>query len=252
MKAKIGVFQGLEKSAVIFPMFGKFGAVAAALLFAMPLAAAAGPADDAEAAQAYKSASEMSDSALKSGDQTAFKNAIHLAKRATELAPTVPDYWQLLGRLSARAADQPELAEEAEAALRNGIALNPGSAGGHVALGSFYFLQNRYSEALQEFEVAVYISPELITPPVIAAMCRAYSEKKEWARAEKYFRSVVREFPDADIARLALAVVYKEEGKSDEAESEMRRVIVRSDAPESNAQCAWEIVNNWEKASLSK
>lgn len=211
------------------------------------------PADDeTQAADACRGAVEISSAAKRGGDADALRRAISLAKRATDLAPTKADYWLLLGRLSARAGGDPALAKETEGALRNGVALNPGSAGGHLALGSFYFLQNRFQEALQEFETAVYISPELVTPPVIAAMCRAYSDRKEWARGENFFESVVAQYPQADIARLALAVIYKQEGKADEAESAMRRVIVRSDSPESNAECAWAIVKNWETETLAK
>ena len=234
------------------PRFGKFVSViiVAALFVTSGLAQSAD--DEAQAAMAYQTAVELSTAAMKSGDTPALKRAICQAKRATDLAPTVPDYWLLLGRLSVRTADTPAMAKEAEGAIRNGIALNPGSAAGHLTLGSFYFLQNRFQEALQEFETAVYISPELVTPPVIAAMCRAYSDRKAWARGENFFESVLVQYPQADIARLALAVIYKQVGKTNEAESEMRRVIVRSEAPDSNAQCAWETVNNWEKETLSK
>jgi len=245
-------FQPLESRAIFFPRFGKFAAVFVVSTLFVTSVGAQSADDEAQAAEAYRGAVEISSAALQGGDAAALKRAISLAKRATDLAPTVPDYWLLMGRLSARAGDDPALAKETEGALRNGIALNPGSAGGHLALGSFYFLQNRFQEALQEFETAVYISPELVTPPVIAAMCRAYSDRKEWARGENFFESVVVQYPQADIARLALAVIYKQVGKTDEAESAMRRVIVRSDSPESNAECAWAIVNNWEKETLSK
>lgn len=210
-------------------------------------ARAVGPGDDAaKAAEVHRNALTVSESALATGDHSLLRNAVSLAKRATDLAPTVPDYWLLLGRLSARAGGDKAMATEAEGALRNGVALNPGSAGGHLALGCFYFLQDRFADALQEFETAVYISPELVTPTVIAAMCQSYSRRKEWARGENFFQSVVRQYPNADIVRLALAAVYQQEGRTDKAELEMRRVITRPGSPESNAECAWRIVNNWE------
>jgi tetratricopeptide (TPR) repeat protein len=252
MKRQQGLFQSSENCGGFFSGFGIFTTVVVVSTRFVAAGFAQSMDDETQAAEVYRGAVELSTAAMRSGDATALKRAISLAKRATDLAPTVPDYWLLLGRLGARTGDNPALAKETEGALRNGVALNPGSAGGHLALGSFYFLQNRFKEALQEFETAVYISPELVTPPVIAAMCRAYNDRKEWARGENFFKSVVVQYPQADIARLALAVVYKQEGKTDDAESELRRVIVRSEAPDSNAQCAWEIVNNWEKETLSK
>jgi tetratricopeptide (TPR) repeat protein len=173
--------------------------------------------------------------------------AVQYAQTATELAPDVPKYWFVLGQVAMIDGNNLAVQTVAEEAYRKTIELDPGSKEARLGLGALYVEQERYNSALNEFEPVVGENPALVVPTMVSAMCLAYVLDQQWERGVAFFRSVLKSKPDADSARLALAILLHQQKKIPEATQVLDGVVQRRGADGANREYAARLKREWQK-----
>lgn len=123
-----------------------------------------------------------------------------------------------LGRTLAAEGDWPAATAEFRAESR----LRPLSAEAFYHLGSALFEQGQAGEALAKLERADQLGPN--TPEILLALGQAASLTGDRARAEKFLTKLLESDKQSDLAaqaHLALATIYRQAGKTPDADREM-------------------------------
>ena len=161
--------------------------------------------------------------------------------------------------------DQQGRFEEAEAALRQALDLEPNNAGLHHDYGAFLLKRGRTAAAKEEFETAVTLKPNNAAYRFQAAYAlhqlgitekaeQEYRtglalddhaalahtnlgallfERSRYSEAEKEHRAAIAADPKLEVAHLNLAITLARRDKAAEAESEFRQAIaLGGDVPE--------------------
>lgn len=105
------------------------------------------------------------------------------------------------------------------------------SARGHQAMGQHYYQSKMFPEAIQEYEQAIALRPDL--PGLRLELGQVYAANSQWEKAEEQFRLEAKIQPGNGEAAYRFGEVLLQEGKMQEAITELRRSDeLRSDMPE--------------------
>ena len=140
-------------------------------------------------------------------------------QQAIELRPDAPKLHMELGLVFAGAFNWPK----AEEAFRAETELQPGNAEAAYRLGNALLQEGRIREARAELLRADTLQPEM--PETLYSLGKADSLAGENASAEKAWVKVVALEKEGDLAaqaHFALAGLYRKQGKTEDAEREMR------------------------------
>jgi len=120
---------------------------------------------------------------------------------------------------------------QAEDEFKNGIALNPGYALGHHWYAHVLWVLGRTKESAQELERAQQLDP--LSPIIETAVGRQFYFTRQYDVAIQHYRKSLDFDPTYIPARLALALVYQENGKPQEALDELNETskILNSATP---------------------
>jgi len=188
----------------------------------------------------------LSELAKKKATLDPYYMALLYARSATELMPDNSDYWFLLGHLYWQMKGNMWALLMAEDALKKAVELNPGDDKIRLLLGQTLFYQDSFATALEQFETVVRRNEKTIVPEVINMMYRAYLLDYQADLGIDFFQNLLKSQPDADCARLALAILlHKQEQKSD-AEKELQKIINRPDVPPEDRDRALKLINQWQ------
>jgi Flp pilus assembly protein TadD len=206
---------------------------------------------EALAALRYQYALNLMKTAAKDNNEDKEKLALVYAKSATELAPKNPDYWSFLGQLYDRIGGGNELTEMmAEDALQKAVELNPGDNKLRLLLGQSLNRHRRFSSALGQFETVLKKDPRLVSPPTIATICTAYILDAQYSRGVIFFKEILEKQSDADSARIALAILVRQQKNSRQAMEELDKIIKRTDASEENRKYALILLEEWKNEEV--
>ena len=127
--------------------------------------------------------------------------AIERAKQWTAKNPQ-PDYYELLARLFMRE----QKFEEAEAACRKAVELDPRRGVSHFWLGETFRQRGRWQEALTQYDETIRLSPNQIPPYLFAG--NLLIEQAQYEKAKLYFEKALKQEPGSTQAQYALARWY--------------------------------------------
>jgi serine/threonine protein kinase/Flp pilus assembly protein TadD len=113
--------------------------------------------------------------------------------------------------------------EQADAASRKALELDPDLAEAHASRGLAVSLRKQYDEAAREFETAIRLDPKLFEAYYFYARAR-FAEGKTQEAAELYEKAC-RVNPDDYQAPSLLATVYTGLGRTSDAEAAHRRAL---------------------------
>ncbi len=111
--------------------------------------------------------------------------------------------------------------EQADAASRKALELDPDLAEAHASRGLAVSLRKDYDEAAREFEQAIRLDPKLFEAYYFFARARLAEGKME--EAAKHFEKACEVNPDDYQAPALLAMVYNGLNRKDEAQTSYRR-----------------------------
>ncbi|MCX5815917.1 MAG: tetratricopeptide repeat protein [Proteobacteria bacterium] len=201
---------------------------------------------EALAATRYQYALSLTKMATKKNDEDAQMLALVYAKSATELAPNNPDYWSLLGQTYDRIGADGEMAGiMAEDALQKAVELSPENNILRLLLGQSCYRHGNFSSALVQFEAALKRDSKKISPPTVATMCSAYILDSQYDRGVAFFRSILEKQPDADSARIALAILVHRQSNNVQAMEELDWIIKKKGASDENRAYALTLFEEW-------
>lgn len=152
--------------------------------------------------------------------------AEHLARRASQLDPTLAEAYEMLGRVSLLRGNY----EQAEAELRQSVSLNPNSLGALQALGNVLTFLGDVEQAVQSMKKAISLgaSPSSRSLPILGLAYILQNKPEEAIRTlETYARDRRDHFYYA-----TLAIAYSELGNS-----------IQAAAAASETQRAWPYFN---------
>ena len=195
----------------------------------------------------YRHAIRLMQLSEKNKGKNSLELAVMYAESTTELSPNSAKYWALLGMLYERMKDNQLAQIMAVEALKKAVMLNPMDLGSRLLLGYLYFSDERYSLALEQYEEVVNIDSYMIQPSIIASMCIAYIVDFQHERGANFFKRVLSKHPDADTARLGLAILLKQKKNTNEAEMELQKIIKSSKASAFNRQYSKKLIQQWKK-----
>ena len=113
----------------------------------------------------------------------------------------------------------------AEAAVRKAITRAPVSAETYQALGFLQLLQNRPSEAVQTFRIAITLAP--VRSPVHINYAKLLQQTAGPEAATDYLKTLTAKAPDFFSAWIALAQIALEAKRYDEAIADLAKVFSR-------------------------
>lgn len=155
-------------------------------------------------------------------------------KQALKIRPHLPEAHLELGEVYAGAFQWPKAEEE----FREQTKLQPGNAEAFYRLGDAMLQQGKAHEARQELIRADKLQPDM--PETLYALGKAASLEGDSVAAEKAWTrllSIEKESPLAAQAHFGLANLYRKQGKTEAAQSEMRE-FQRLQGPTSQSQPA--------------
>ena len=122
---------------------------------------------------------------------------------------------------------------EAEALLRQTLALDPKHVQAHVALGHLLHLQKRYKDAAQSFQQALRLSPGMFEAHL--GLAEALRDGGETQRATQAYRDALHLKPDHLTARYDLGMLLNSADRPEEAEAILRPALELTSAPNQTA-----------------
>jgi serine/threonine protein kinase/Tfp pilus assembly protein PilF len=111
--------------------------------------------------------------------------------------------------------------EQADAASRKALELDPDLADAHASRGLAVSLRKQYDEAAKEFEIAIRLDPKLFEAYYFYA--RAMFAQGKMAEAVELFQKASQVNPDDYQSLALLSNAYRALGKMEEAEASQRR-----------------------------
>ncbi len=156
--------------------------------------------------------------------------AIDMFEKAVETDPNYARAWAALGNCHAMAGMYWDASEEhlreAERASEKALELEPDLAQAHVSRGLSYVLRNRQTDAVEEFETAIRLNPELFSSYYFYGRVRFQEGDPE--AAAQLFEKAEQVRPDDFQATILLRQVYKSLGRDDDARDAARRGIEKA------------------------
>jgi len=152
-----------------------------------------------------------------------YEQAAAAYRRAIELEPTDAENYRRLGQVYERNNQK----EEALAAFQTAVSLQPDYYRAHVELGAYHFNRGDYTRALVPFKKAVDLAPR--EPNARFALGSTYLDLGEYVEAEKQLRlaAAVDETPNP-LHSLGVALMYQ--ARDDEAIAYLSRALRRNPA----------------------
>jgi tetratricopeptide (TPR) repeat protein len=190
---------------------------------------------------------ELLELARKKREDGLFRLALRYGLSATELAPQEAIYWFLVAQICDENRGQPLADRLTLEAAQEALALAPNDNRIRLFLGQAQFRQGLLDAALGNFEQAITREPKLLVPSLVGMMTLAYIQDMQTARGRDFLTKLLTEQPEADCARLALAILLHHDGKEEEAAAEARRVADSPRASPENRAYARELPVLWEK-----
>jgi tetratricopeptide (TPR) repeat protein len=140
-------------------------------------------------------------------------------KQALQLRPDIPNLHLELGQVYAMTSRWPE----AETQFRAESKIQPGNAEAAFRLGESLLQQGKVREAREALQRSNQLLPQM--PETLYALGKAASLEGDAAASERAWQSLLqieKESPLAAQAHFGLAGLYRKQGKTAEAEQEMR------------------------------
>lgn len=137
----------------------------------------------------------------------------------TRMHSRVPEYPYLLGVAWMQLGDMAAAVESLERA----VALDPGRALAHVALGMALNQQKRYGQAREALEEALRLAPDDLEG--LAALAETEEGLGELAAAERRARRVLERDPDHPTTLLVLGMVEMKQGRYAEARQKLEAAL---------------------------
>lgn len=150
---------------------------------------------------------------LRQGFDPVAENEVH---KALSLSPQLPLAHFTLGEFYVYKADYPKAIQEFE----DELAVNPGYAPALTHLGDVYWRLQRYDDAERVLQRSVWLDSTTSEPYVI--MGKVLVGKKQFARAERALQRALAMDPSSYTAHYFLGRLYREMGRPDAAEREMK------------------------------
>jgi Flp pilus assembly protein TadD len=107
-----------------------------------------------------------------------------------DLEPFNADLHQLLGKALLKAGDL----DSARLAYERAIVLDPADPWSHLYLGNLHYWKSEFVEALEEFQNAQQLAPDLAMPYICIA--DAHANLGDFALADKFYHKAVQVEPD--------------------------------------------------------
>jgi tetratricopeptide (TPR) repeat protein len=200
------------------------------------------------AAIRFNHAGSLMEAYTETGDPGMLFWALDYAESAVELDPAQARYWFLKGYLYGQTGASPEMEDQAEAALRRAAALDPGLTDAQVLLGALYVRQQRHDEAIPVLEDTIRRAPEAADALAYAALSQAYVFGRSTARGARFLQALIDRARQPDLARIALAVLWREADREDDAKAVLQTVADDPFAREENREAARLLLNERYKA----
>jgi len=156
-------------------------------------------------------------------DQRRYRESLALLETVRKQGGESARLWTLAGLdyVALRHADQ------AEPMFREAIRLNPDSASAHYYLGRQLYTANRFAEAIEQTQIAVRLSPDLIAAYDNLGLC--YWGQQRTEAAEKYFLEAIARAEKLQIKAewpsLNLATMLLQQGETKAALPHLNRAL---------------------------
>jgi tetratricopeptide (TPR) repeat protein len=123
----------------------------------------------------------------------------------------------------ARLKESKQKFDQAEAAFREAIRLDPNNALAHSSLGDILSFKQKYAEAEAEYREAIRLSPNDANAHLTLGV--ELARQKKYAEAEAEYREAIRLDPNGYLAHNNLGSALREQKKYDEAEAAYKESI---------------------------
>ena len=147
--------------------------------------------------------------------------AFDIAKTSpTRIGLVLVCFFALAG-LAFKAHQQIRFWQNSEVLFERMIAIHPNNCVAHNGLGAYYVSQNRYNDAIKQFEIAIAILPQFPDAQNNLGAELARQHKDDDAIA--HFRAALDANPNFEMAHKNLAKILDSQGKLDEAIAHCRK-----------------------------
>lgn len=194
----------------------------------------------------------LAEKADRAKDPDLYSLAVLYAESATRLSPDSGKYWSFLGSLYAKMDSVPLAELLAEEAFLAAIDLDPSDPSARLQLSELFYSQGNYALSLDQMETIVSRDSKTALPSLLFVMLNAYVMDHQQDRGINYFKRLVKSRPLDANPRFMLAILLNEQGKTDEAVGELRRMISRSGVSQENRLYAKRLIDLWTRQTVKQ
>ncbi len=155
------------------------------------------------------------------GDPGDFLTALGYALAASEMLPQSGAVWRLLGELTLPLIGEPEMLMHAETAFRQLARLDPDDLAVRRALYACLLAGRAGDEAVEAGAWLVEHDPGFLQAGSLARYNLACVQAKRTRSGVATYRALLARTPDQPAVRLALAVLLRAQGQTEEARAEL-------------------------------
>lgn len=155
------------------------------------------------------------------GDPGDFVTALGYALAASRALPDSPLAWELVGELTLPLVQAPEMRLEAETAFRQLVRLDPEDARARRALFACLMAGGAVAEAVEEGTWLVARDPVFRREPALEQFNLACLQAMRTRTGAEAYRALLARDPDQPEVRLALAVLLRAQGLTEDAQAEV-------------------------------
>jgi lipopolysaccharide biosynthesis regulator YciM len=184
-------------------------------------------------------------------DEELLLNALEEAEAALLEDGSQGSYWHLLGYVYTQLEGDQLANVLAEDALTRAFELNSRNVSTRLMLARLLLNRDSYDRALYHLEAVLLDAPEFLQASLAADMCRAYLEDEQVQRGEKFFKRMLGEGGEGSSARLALAILLHEAGRTGEALLQLETLLKSPKALPEDVEHARLLDRTWKEGDRS-
>ncbi len=147
--------------------------------------------------------------------QDRFSDAAIEYRKALSINPRVPGLHFRLGRCLLLSSHEPSSLDQAQEQFGEELAVNPLDAASQYELGQIAWTRHELDPALQNFQRAVELDPQLVD--ALVGVAKIFLEKKEPEKAIPVLEKAIGQAPSSEAARYVLMIAYRNAGRDDDA-----------------------------------
>lgn len=184
------------------------------------------------------------------GGPERFQRALFNIESALTIEPEKSELWFFQGLLLSELKGDAAIGEQALTSALKAVQLNPEHGRAQVLLAQLLFNQGRFEHAVKQIHYLFAKDAGLQNAQLISLLAASYIAADQANKGSRYFLGKVISLPDSAPAKLALAILFKDQGKLEVAKKTLKSLLDQPDISQENKDYARSLLNQWQQEGI--